>query len=287
MDINGSYTNSSIITWNVINNTISGSYDNDTGGGPGPGNNAPVISSPNPADTEIGVSVDLFNVTVSISDGDSDSMTWSIEVSTGDNNSGVDTDRTINCTLTTPLEYNTTYTWWVNVTDGEDDANSIFTFTTVTTLVISDDVNGLYVNTTNRIVLSDEFPGNGSYIQSFQPTVYFTLTNPLGRVMNYTIYIGNSSVNTSTVLDSGVNVSNGTYYYNNYYTASNYTSYWWRVYVNDSVYVLNESFVFTITRGGGGLVSTGGSAFAIATAGVMIGIIALVFVFAKKKKRWQ
>ena len=46
-------------------------------------------------------------------------MDWWINVNNSDsaNNSGV-VNRTINCSLTTPLAYNCTYTWCVNVTDG-------------------------------------------------------------------------------------------------------------------------------------------------------------------------
>ena len=105
--------------------------------------------------------------------------------------------------------------------------------------------------------------------------------------MNYTIYRGNSSANTTTVLDNDAGVGNGTYHYTNYFTASNYTSYWWRVYANDSTQEVNETLTFTCSRAGGGIISSGGGSIAIAAAAMMIGIIALVFVFSKRRRRDQ
>ena len=142
-------------------------------------------------------------------------------------------------------------------------------------------------NATVEISITDEFPGNESFIQSLQPTVYFTLSNPSGRLMNYTIYIGNSSINTTTVLDTNTNVINGTYHYNNYFTASNYTSYWWKVSANDSVQTVNESFVFTTGRSGGGVISSGSGSIGIAAGAIMIGVIALVFAFSKRRRKNQ
>jgi len=85
---------------------------------------APQLSNPDPSDGESGVSINKVNVSVTINDGDGDTMNWTIEVNNSDNNSGSSGNGTINCTLTTPLANNITYTWWVNVTDGTNWQNA-------------------------------------------------------------------------------------------------------------------------------------------------------------------
>ena len=239
------------------------------------GNVPPTQSDPVPVNGSSYLSLPLSGFNITVNDGNGDSM--DVYVFTNHSgffelvNSSIGVGNgTLGFTNTSWVSsYYTTYYWFVNVSDG-----------TVW-------VNRSYYFMSDSLRIYDEYPSNGSYLQGLQPTVYFSLSNPSGYLMNYTIYVGNSSLNTSTVLGSGVNVSNGTYFYNNYYTASNYTSYWWRVYVNDSVHSLNESFVFTTTRSGGGMVNTGGSAFAVAAGGMMIGIIALVFVFSRRRSDKQ
>ncbi len=109
------------------------------------------------------------------------------------------------------------------------------------------------------IVLSGEYPVNGSDFFGMQPTVSFVLTNPSGEVMDYHVYVGNSSLNTSVLLTSGSGVGNGSVVFDNYYPATDLgESYWWRVMVNDSVGFVNYSYVFDALIGGGSVVSTPG-----------------------------
>jgi len=66
---------------------------------------------------------------LSILDSDGDLLNWSIEVSNGDNTSANDDiDGFKYCNITIPLIYNSTYIWWVNVTDGIDVINFTFSF---------------------------------------------------------------------------------------------------------------------------------------------------------------
>jgi len=108
--------------------------------------------------------------------------------------------------------------------------------------------NVSFGNVSMAIFITNEYPDNGSSIEILQPTVFFNLTNPTGQLMNYSIYIGNSSANTTTLLYNTTAVSNGTQIDPShlYHTAVNYTSYWWRVEVNAGGGWVNGTFVFTI-----------------------------------------
>ena len=92
---------------------------------------APSQSSADPTNGASGISVNKVNVSVDIADPNGDTMNWSIEVDNSDNTSANGaSNSTINCSLSTPLSYSTTYTWWVNVTDGAEWTNTTYTFTT-------------------------------------------------------------------------------------------------------------------------------------------------------------
>jgi len=91
----------------------------------------PEIHSESPSNSATGISVTLSQVSVYISDDDHD-LEWSIEVSTGDSASGTsESSGTKTCSLTTPLEYGTTYTWWVNASTDLGLTNKSYTFTTI------------------------------------------------------------------------------------------------------------------------------------------------------------
>jgi len=59
--------------------------------------------------------------------------------------------------------------------------------------------------------------------------------------MNYSVYIDNT-----TLIATGYNVTNGTYYAHNYYTATNYTTYYYKIYANTSTESIEEIYHFTI-----------------------------------------
>jgi len=93
------------------------------------GNHLPFLSSENPSDGSTGINRNTGIVSVYINDRNGDLMNWSIEVNNGDSNSDTDASNgTISCSLSTPLDYLTTYTWWVNVTDGTDWTNKTYNF---------------------------------------------------------------------------------------------------------------------------------------------------------------
>ncbi|RLF43418.1 MAG: hypothetical protein DRN18_00065, partial [Thermoplasmata archaeon] len=96
-------------------------------------NHPPIQSNPSPSDGATDVPVSLSQLSIDISDPEGDLMNWSIETSpnigsASGNNAG---NGTITCPVS-GLEYGTTYTWYVNVTDGHDWTNETYTFTTET-----------------------------------------------------------------------------------------------------------------------------------------------------------
>jgi len=91
-------------------------------------NNIPSISSPNPANGAPNIDKTQSSVSASVTDADGSSIAWTIETSLGNSNSGSGVGGTKTCSLSPPLTYGITVTWWVNVTDGYDTAKATYTF---------------------------------------------------------------------------------------------------------------------------------------------------------------
>jgi len=128
-------------------------------------------------------------------------------------------------------------------------------------------------------VITDPYPGNGSDFFGMQPSLGFSLSNPDG-VMSYTIYVWNDTDSTKYTLVSVVGVGNGSYYFDNYYRASELGStYYWQLCVNDSDSWTNETFWFRALEGGGSVVSTPGF-----ESGVFLLCLGAVVLFIRKKK---
>ena len=94
-------------------------------------NNAPVVSTPSPSNESTGVAVSTSQVSVTIEDPDGDSFDWTIETSPdiGSVSGDDESNGTKTCSVSTPA-YETTYTWFVNVTDGTDWTRTYYLFTT-------------------------------------------------------------------------------------------------------------------------------------------------------------
>ena len=154
-------------------------------------NQAPVIASPDPVDTAIDRPITQATVQCGISDPDPDSLSWTIEVSTGDSDSGSTSGGTIFCALTTPLDYATTYTWWVNVTDSYVFTREVYTFTTTANQ--------------NPNAPTNEDPTDASYIHPYNLTdLSCTVTDPESQAMDVEFYItGIGLVGTDTAVASG------------------------------------------------------------------------------------
>ncbi len=90
------------------------------------------ITSPSPADDQTAIPRTLSQVSAQINHTAGTPMDWNITLSTGATDNGTAASNgAITCSLTTPLAYNTWYTWWVNVTDGTAWNNQTYQFRTV------------------------------------------------------------------------------------------------------------------------------------------------------------
>ena len=253
----------------AVNSTIVFDGPNVTGYSDFP----PVQSDPSPANGSMYVEIplSLFSINVSDQDGNpmslylytNESGSWVLFNST----SGV-YNGTYNFTNTGWADTINTWYWWrVDLSDGLYWSNATYCFKS----------EGLRVY--------NEYPSNDSNIINMQPTLVFDIVNPSGELMNYSIYIGNSSVNTTSLVDSASNITNGTYLYNNYYLANSLDTFFWRVTANDSIQSVNESFYFSVISGSaGGMVTAVGGVEAAALAVGMLGLIALVLFFSRRKK---
>ncbi len=96
-------------------------------------NNPLVISDPDPDDGIIGVSISLSELSVTIEDPEGDSFDWTIETSPDIGNSGAYNEYNgVKTCSVSGLNYNTTYTWFVNASESGSGqiTGEIYTFTT-------------------------------------------------------------------------------------------------------------------------------------------------------------
>ena len=120
------------------------------------GNTAPAFITPNPANESINVSLSTNYISINISDADGDVINWTIETSPhiGSDSMNYDTNGTKQCTVSGLLA-STTYTWYVNATDGFVWNNETYTFNTTnkntTILRFTYDTQGKSVITINNV----------------------------------------------------------------------------------------------------------------------------------------
>ena len=93
-------------------------------------NYAPTISDPSPSNNSIGVAPGTNSVRITISDSE-DNFNYTIETSpnVGSVSETNETSESKICPLS-KLSFNTTYIWWVNVTDGRQWTNETYNFKT-------------------------------------------------------------------------------------------------------------------------------------------------------------
>ena len=94
--------------------------------------NYPVdVSNETPSDETTNVSIDTVQLIVSLIDADGDKFGWSIETSpnVGSNSALGASNGSKTCTIS-GLEYDTTYMWYVNASDGTSCTNETFSFAT-------------------------------------------------------------------------------------------------------------------------------------------------------------
>ena len=220
--VNGSFSNTSTDTWQLITQGINGSFTNistDTWQLITQGVNGSFTNTS--TDTWQLITQGVNGTFTNVSDD-----TWTL-VTQGVNGTFI----------------NTTIDTWQLITQG---INGSFTNTSLDTWQITEQgINGTFTGTITLMSISNVAPTNSSYINHIYPTLYFTINHSKAETMNYTIFWGNSSTNTTITVATGENINNGTYY-TALSNASEYiTTYHWRVQYNDGTNWVNETFSFT------------------------------------------
>jgi hypothetical protein len=200
----------------------------------GSGNSAPSISTPYPSNTSTAQSIGLSTLYITIQDPDGDSFNWSIEVNNSDNNSATGASNgTKSCSLSIPLAYNTTYTWYVNATDGEDATNETYTFTTIE------------AGSNNPPTISNIVPPNNEEDVSRTTSLSFNLTDVEGDALSYNVTSNISGSWASIQTGSGLTNGTQTVSLAAFTPLSYLTTYYWNLSAYDGTNYTNTSYSFT------------------------------------------
>jgi len=204
-----------------------------------PQNDTIVMRNPNPAHQQGNVLVTQATWNITIKDPEGDTFNWSIEVSNGDsNNSNDDTNGSKFVELTTPLNYNTEYTVWVNGTDSGNgtSVNNTYNFTTEPPMVFElygsssfgakVDVEADYPEVT------DINPNNGSTGVDMYVQLSVTIDEPQDDKFNVTWKT--NATGPWTILQYNDTCTDGTFTYRATFANASTTKYWWRLELNDS-----------------------------------------------------
>jgi len=190
-------------SWNETDSCYSNTYSEDferTGN-----NSEPVLSNENPSDGSINQDIGITSVELDISDEDEDLMDWWIEGTYVSNDNGIDSSNaTISASTLTPLPYNTTIVWFVNVSDGMNWTNATYTFDTREKYVPGSPTD-IEVIAINRTKLSLNWIKNNSADNTF--IVYKENSYPANRSDGTTL------CNTSLESYDAIGLSPGTAYY--------------------------------------------------------------------------
>jgi hypothetical protein len=192
-------------------------------------NNPPVISFEIPLDQSKGISTSLSIVNVTIADPDGNAMDWSIQTSPniGNNSGNGANNGSIYCGVS-GLAVDTTYYWYVNVTDGILSVNETNNFTT---------------NYVPIITLITPSP-NGTTNIGVQPLCSIWVNDTEGDVLNVT-WATNASGSWVNLYTNNSVIANSTIGYQ-FTQFDNYSKiYYWSVYVNDSYSNISSWFYFT------------------------------------------
>jgi hypothetical protein len=98
---------------------------------PEPVNDPPVLSGPTPANNSVDISISTTLLNITVQDPEGNSIDWTIQTSPniGSNSATGEGNGSKTCTISGLKNY-TTYTWFVNVTDGTSWTKKIYTFIT-------------------------------------------------------------------------------------------------------------------------------------------------------------
>jgi len=230
----------------------------------------PSVSNEDPTNNSEGIDNATTTLSIYLSDSEGHTMNWTIETSPdiGSSSGNDETNGTKTCTVS-GLDYNTTYTWYVNVSDIYNTTNVTFSFKT--------EIEPFFT-------ISSVFPLNGSTNVQLQPYLYATFNHTQGLNMNISWYYGLSEGNETIFLGFDNDIVNSTQN-ELFYTAINHsTNYFWRIQVDDGINVGNRTYHF-MTDSDVSFISGGSSAGIVGIVGI-IGVVGLIFVMTSRKRRY-
>jgi len=191
---------------------------------------APIVSSPSPLNGTGGVGVSLSELSFMLFDYHGDVMNYSVETSPDIGNGSGFGGNGVYSVSVSGLDYFTTYTWFVNVSDSFGSGswtNETFTFTTEKSLLVS-----------------DPLPADGSTDNPINPTLQITINDLDGNSVDWSI--STNATDDWEIIDYGT-IADG----NDTFTVipSNMnmvdTTYWWCVNATDGKEWTNYTYHFT------------------------------------------
>ncbi len=149
-----------------------------------PVNDPPVFSNPYPANGSNGVSTSLPSLSITIQDPEGDLFNWMITTSpdVGSNTGTGASNGTKTCPISGLTNY-TTYTWYVQATDGTSWTNETYTFTTQSSTILL--VDSEFNNNVNSVDLrannsgQDWYESRGGFANG-DPLLLTLDTSPIG-----------------------------------------------------------------------------------------------------------
>ena len=196
------------------------------------GNSAPSQSNPSPSNESTGVSNSTSSVSITVNDVDGDGLDWTIETdpNVGSDSGSGEGNGVKSCSIS-GLAYDTTYNWYVNLTDGNYWINNSYWFTTASNIVPS---------------LSNPSPANGSTGVSVSTSSISVTIADSETTFNWTITtnpdIGNDGANGASNGSKTCSVSGLNYDAHYYWTVSAYDGTDWT----------NATYDFTVESDPGG-----------------------------------
>jgi len=188
-----------------------------------PTNNEPTITNISPENKTLDVSFINLNVQMAIDDADNDEMNWWINVSTGDEFSGIESELTNIVRYLNDYDYEDNISWTAEVSDGELLTRCFYWF--------------IVESMPNEITIINPNPTNQSIDVSKDLTqVQVEISNP-SEVMNWEIETSKGTSNSGSCM-SGTITCPVTLNYEDVVT-------WW-VNVTDGVNWENRTYSFTV-----------------------------------------
>ena len=140
-------------------------------------NDSIIILNPYPPDEAIDISIDISELNITINDPEGDSFNWTIETSPDIGSSfGIDDGNGTKSCSVSNVDFNTTYTWFINATDNGSGSTGyrIYTFTTE--------------NNNPPNPPSDPYPNDGAIDVDINADLSWYCSDPDGDDLTYDVY---------------------------------------------------------------------------------------------------